>query len=60
MIVTIEKDFRLVRCGSIDPFKDEHGNDRFNAVNFIDNVEEPFYDKDAAEHWLKLVGLNRG
>ena len=59
-MITIEKNFKTIICGSVEEKKDDHGNDVFVASNKIDGDDFTFYDKGAAEHWLKLVGLNRG
>lgn len=58
--VHVEKNFRIVQCGYVEPDKDSHGNTLFWAHNIIDDYQHPFYDKGAAEHWLKLCGMNRG
>lgn len=60
MQVYVEKDFQIITCGSINDKKDDHGNDIYEAVNVVDGVTDTFYDRGAAEHWLKLCGMNRG
>lgn len=59
-IITVEKNFKKVVCGTIAPFKDKHGNTMFFADRVIDKDQFTFFDRGAAELWMKLGGWLHG
>lgn len=59
MQVYVEKNFRRVFAGEIANTQDCHGNPTFLAAR-CDGQSVTFYNKGAAEHWLRLGGLLHG
>jgi hypothetical protein len=59
-VITVEKNFKPVMCGTIYTYRDKHGNEKFVADRTVDGTDFEFFSPGAAELWLKLGGMLHG